>query len=201
MALTQLDHMGCWLSKHAQSVSLALSDMLKDINSVRQATLPNRAVIDYLLLAYRHGCEEFEGMCCMNVSDHSRSIHESIQKIKDSINKLGEITGSWIDDMAGFFDLSPLWRGFLKIGLYVLIVLLVLMLVVPCIFLCVRRVMSQVAREVLLVPTEGGDMGTQHITLDVQSCPDNPWEARKSWHVARSAWWLDFDPSKDVPPV
>ncbi|XP_077034506.1 uncharacterized protein LOC143694099 [Agelaius phoeniceus] len=142
VALTQLDHMGCWLSKHAQSISLALSDMLKDTDSVRQATLQNRVAIDYLLLAHGRECEEYEGMCCMNLSDHSRSIHENIQKIKDSVKKLGEITGSWINGLVEFFDLSPLWKELLRIGFYVLIVLLVLVLIVPCIFLCVRQLLS-----------------------------------------------------------
>ncbi|XP_059322528.1 uncharacterized protein LOC132069998 [Ammospiza nelsoni] len=134
VALTQLDHMGCWLSKHAQSVPLALSDTLKDIDSVRWSTLQNRAAINYLLLAHGHGCEEFEGMCCMNLTNHSESIHENIKKIEESINKLGEITGSWIEDVVGFFDLSPLWKELLKIGFYILVGLLVLMLIVPCIF-------------------------------------------------------------------
>ncbi|RMC04401.1 hypothetical protein DUI87_19222 [Hirundo rustica rustica] len=36
VALTQLDRVGCWLSKHAQATSLALSDMLLDVDSVRR---------------------------------------------------------------------------------------------------------------------------------------------------------------------
>ncbi|KFW74141.1 hypothetical protein N305_12294, partial [Manacus vitellinus] len=38
------------------------------------------AVIDFLLLA--HGHQEFEGLCCMNFSDHSQSIHQSINALK-----------------------------------------------------------------------------------------------------------------------
>ncbi|KFQ21248.1 hypothetical protein N332_10841, partial [Mesitornis unicolor] len=38
--------------------------------------------LDFLLLAQEHGCEGgcegFKGMCCMNLSDHSESIHKSI---------------------------------------------------------------------------------------------------------------------------
>ncbi|RMC19997.1 hypothetical protein DUI87_00843 [Hirundo rustica rustica] len=89
-ALTQLDRVGCWLSKHARATSLALSDMLMDVDSVRRASLQNRAAIDYLLLTHGHGCEEFEGMCCMNLSDHSKSIHENIKQLQESVNKLGE---------------------------------------------------------------------------------------------------------------
>ncbi|KFV92268.1 hypothetical protein N327_11358, partial [Fulmarus glacialis] len=46
------------------------------------------AAIDFLLLAQGHGCEDFEGMCCMNLSDHSESIHLSIQKLKEGVEKL-----------------------------------------------------------------------------------------------------------------
>ncbi|KFR14935.1 hypothetical protein N306_10120, partial [Opisthocomus hoazin] len=46
------------------------------------------AATDFLLLAQGHSCEDFEGMCCMNLSDHSESIHASIQKLKDVVSKL-----------------------------------------------------------------------------------------------------------------
>ncbi|KFV66059.1 hypothetical protein N307_01240, partial [Dryobates pubescens] len=36
------------------------------------------AAVDFLLLAHGHGCIEFDGMSCTNLSDHSKLIHESI---------------------------------------------------------------------------------------------------------------------------
>ncbi|KFW96667.1 hypothetical protein N336_00560, partial [Phalacrocorax carbo] len=36
------------------------------------------AAIDFLLLAQGHGCQDFDQLCCMNLSDHSESIHKSI---------------------------------------------------------------------------------------------------------------------------
>ncbi|KGL86558.1 hypothetical protein N301_04493, partial [Charadrius vociferus] len=56
------------------------------------------AVIDFLLLAQGHGCEDFEGMCCMNLSDHSFSIHERLTKLRDNIHKL-TWQYSWLDSM------------------------------------------------------------------------------------------------------
>ncbi|KFQ55760.1 hypothetical protein N333_04490, partial [Nestor notabilis] len=32
------------------------------------------AAIDFLLLVHGHEYQDFEGMCCMNLSDHSKSI-------------------------------------------------------------------------------------------------------------------------------
>ncbi|KFP43244.1 hypothetical protein N324_02034, partial [Chlamydotis macqueenii] len=40
------------------------------------------AASDFLLLAEGHGCQDFEGMCCMNLSDHLGSIHVSIDQLK-----------------------------------------------------------------------------------------------------------------------
>ncbi|KGL81475.1 hypothetical protein N309_11445, partial [Tinamus guttatus] len=41
------------------------------------------AAIDMLLLVHSHGCEEVEGMCYMNLSNHSKSIHAQIQALQD----------------------------------------------------------------------------------------------------------------------
>ncbi|KFV69399.1 hypothetical protein N307_09876, partial [Dryobates pubescens] len=34
------------------------------------------AAIDFLLLVHGHGCEDFDGICCMNLTDKSSSIHQ-----------------------------------------------------------------------------------------------------------------------------
>ncbi|KFR17527.1 hypothetical protein N306_01503, partial [Opisthocomus hoazin] len=54
------------------------------------------AAIDFLLLAQGHGCEDFKGMCCMNLSDHSESIHKQLQWLKQHTNQ--------IQQNQGFFD-------------------------------------------------------------------------------------------------
>ncbi|KGL90441.1 hypothetical protein N301_04915, partial [Charadrius vociferus] len=45
------------------------------------------AAIDFLLLAQGRGCEDFEGMCCMNLSDQSELVHKSIQMLKEGFKK------------------------------------------------------------------------------------------------------------------
>ncbi|KFO57791.1 hypothetical protein N302_06405, partial [Corvus brachyrhynchos] len=46
------------------------------------------AAIDFLLLAHEHECEDFKRMCCMNLSNHSKSIHKSIQQLQESVSKI-----------------------------------------------------------------------------------------------------------------
>ncbi|KFV65938.1 hypothetical protein N307_04593, partial [Dryobates pubescens] len=41
------------------------------------------AAIDFLLLAQGHGCEDFEGMCCFNLSDHGVLMHAEIRWLKN----------------------------------------------------------------------------------------------------------------------
>ncbi|KFW76602.1 hypothetical protein N305_04436, partial [Manacus vitellinus] len=38
--------------------------------------------VDFLLLVHGCGCQDFEGMCCMNLSDHSKSIYRSIVELQ-----------------------------------------------------------------------------------------------------------------------
>ncbi|KGL90085.1 hypothetical protein N301_14818, partial [Charadrius vociferus] len=58
------------------------------------------AAIDFLLLAHGHGCEDFEGMCCMNLSDHSESIHKKLQQLQDNMKKL-TVTNWGLDRLLG----------------------------------------------------------------------------------------------------
>lgn len=54
-----VDSLTCTLVKSLNSTSQALDALSRELRQVREATLENRAAIDYLLLRYNHGCEEF----------------------------------------------------------------------------------------------------------------------------------------------
>ena len=44
--------------------------------------------------------KSFEGMCCMNLSDHSESIHKSIQLLKEGVRKLQVDDGwNWLNNL------------------------------------------------------------------------------------------------------
>ncbi|KFO79941.1 hypothetical protein N303_13080, partial [Cuculus canorus] len=53
----------------------------------------------FLLLAQGHGCEDFEEMCCMNLSDHSSSILKQLAQLRDNMNKLTVVHG--LDEWLG----------------------------------------------------------------------------------------------------
>lgn len=64
-----------------------------------------------------------------------------------------------------------------------------------------RQVTDKVAKEVFLVQTEGGDVGTQDIPLGVQSCRDLCQGSQRPWHRARNACGFDYDPWNKLPTL
>ncbi|KFO52526.1 hypothetical protein N302_05416, partial [Corvus brachyrhynchos] len=128
-AIGDIGHLECWLGKQANLTLSALSQLLEDEETTRQTTLQNRAAIDFLLLAHGHGCEEFEGFCCFNLSSHSQSIHATIQKMQDQIKDLKKDLGEWFDGLLGKWGLLSWVASIIKTILWViLIIFLVLFL-------------------------------------------------------------------------
>lgn len=139
-ALSQLNKLGCWLAKYSNATSLALSDLLLDVDSIRHATLQNRAAIDFLLLVNGHGSQDFDGLCCMNLSDHSKSIHAHIQELQRLNHQLVEQTG-W-NPFAGWTWGWP-WLRQLILGFVILcLVFLCIMCFVPCIIQLIRQMID-----------------------------------------------------------
>ncbi|KFP83809.1 hypothetical protein N310_05140, partial [Acanthisitta chloris] len=46
------------------------------------------AAIDFLLLAQGHSCDEFDGMCCFNLSSHGQSIQKQLKWLRDHAQKI-----------------------------------------------------------------------------------------------------------------
>lgn len=97
-AMTNLNKLACWAVKQSNVTTRILSEMSQDMNSLRHAVLQNRAAIDFLLLAQGHGCEDFKGMCCFNLSDHGQSIQKQLGWLKDHTQKI-KVEDNWFDDL------------------------------------------------------------------------------------------------------
>ncbi|RMC14219.1 hypothetical protein DUI87_09310 [Hirundo rustica rustica] len=92
-ALGELVHLECWVAKQANLTSNALASLLSDEEEItRQATLQNRAAIDYLLLLHGHRCEEFEGLCYFNLSSKAENIYNAFQKIREMVRSIKKET-------------------------------------------------------------------------------------------------------------
>ncbi|KAK4810707.1 hypothetical protein QYF61_007681 [Mycteria americana] len=122
-ALKQVGQLACWAKKQAKVTTQVIETLLEDQNSLRHAILQNRAAIDFLLLAQGHGCEDFEGMCCMNLSDHSESIHKQLRWLKEHANKIRQNQGFFDEWLTSLFGSLPSWlKGLLAEGLRLLII-------------------------------------------------------------------------------
>lgn len=84
--------------------TLVLNAMLEDLNSVCHVLLQNRVAIDFLLLAQGHRCEDVEGMCSFNLSDHSSSTDKQLQWMQEHTQKIKEVSdpfGNWLNRLLG----------------------------------------------------------------------------------------------------
>ncbi|TRZ06828.1 hypothetical protein HGM15179_020280 [Zosterops borbonicus] len=105
-SMGELGQLECWVAKQANLTLNALSDLLRDEEVTRQATIQNRAAIDYLLFLHHHTCEEFEGLCCFNLSSQAEDVHQSIKKIRDMVHNIKEETKDWFDNIFGNWGLT-----------------------------------------------------------------------------------------------
>ncbi|XP_015129708.2 uncharacterized protein LOC107050476 [Gallus gallus] len=143
-ALKEIERLACWSVKQANLTSLILNAMLEDTSSIRHAVLQNRAAIDFLLLAQGHGCQDVEGMCCFNLSDHSESIHKALQAMKEHTEKIrveDDPIGDWFTRTFG--DLGRWLAKGVKTLLFALLVIACLLAIIPCIIKCFQDCLSR----------------------------------------------------------
>ncbi|TRZ10813.1 hypothetical protein HGM15179_016282 [Zosterops borbonicus] len=111
----------------------------------RQATLQNRAAIDYLLLLHHHTCEEFEGLCCFNLSSWAEDVWQSIKKIKDMVHEIKRETKDWWDNLFGNWGLSGWIGSAIKTSLLILFLLLIVGIAFGLTKRLTRRLISDAA--------------------------------------------------------
>lgn len=101
------------------------------------AVLQNRAAINFLLLAQGHGCEDVEGMCCFNLSDHSVSIHKALQAMKEHTEKIqmnDDPIGDWFKRTFG--NIGEWLAQGVKTLAFALLVIIFIAAIIPCIIRC-----------------------------------------------------------------
>ncbi|RMC21914.1 hypothetical protein DUI87_02785 [Hirundo rustica rustica] len=138
-ALGELAHLECWVATQANLTSNALAGLLSDEEVTRQATLQNRAAIDYLLLLHGHRCEEFEGLCCFNLSTKAEDVHKAIQSIWGMVEDIKKETGDWLSRMFGNWGISG-WVGSIIKSLLLVLFIIVLIFIMICI---VRKILNR----------------------------------------------------------
>ncbi|RMB95081.1 hypothetical protein DUI87_28452 [Hirundo rustica rustica] len=80
--LGELGHLECWVAKQANLTSATICSLLEDEEITRQVTFQNPAAIDFLLLLHGHDYQEFEGLCCMNLSSKAPNVHMALREMR-----------------------------------------------------------------------------------------------------------------------
>ncbi|RMC16582.1 hypothetical protein DUI87_06519 [Hirundo rustica rustica] len=126
-ALGELAHLECWVAKQANLTTDALANLLSDEEITRQATLQNRAAIDYLLLLHGHRCEELEGLCCFNLTSKAKDVHMAIQKIRDMVYNIKRETDDWLSGLFANLGISGWASSIIKtilLGVFILLLVI-----------------------------------------------------------------------------
>lgn len=104
-----------------------------------------KAAIDFLLLAHGHRCEEFEGLCCFNLTSHGMSIHSCIHEIQSAVQKLKtEKTPKCFKNLFGHWGLRGSAASILNGIVWVIIIILTVLFTIFCIIKCFKQVFKQV---------------------------------------------------------
>ncbi|XP_074172436.1 uncharacterized protein LOC141567811 [Rhinolophus sinicus] len=123
----EISSMACSMVKALNATSQAIHALGEELGQVREAVLENRAAIDYLLLRYNHGCEEFKGLCCFNLTDNSHLIEGKVKQIHDLISNIKQKEESfglnlsrlisWLPNLAGLRETFFIFLLFVIVGL------------------------------------------------------------------------------------
>ncbi|XP_027665646.2 uncharacterized protein LOC119149839 [Falco rusticolus] len=187
--LNILNKLGCWLAKQTNTTSLAPSGLLLDVDSIRHATLQNRATIDFLLLAQGHCCQDFDGLCCMNMSDHSESIHKSIENLQEGVQKLEQSDGFNIfGNLFGRLDLTAWIKSSLQIGVGCLFIFICFLICIPRVLKCVQTLTDRALIQAFFIYKEGGDVGISRTSSTASVNKNQPWEKDIVMVVGRKLW-------------
>ncbi|KAL9821810.1 uncharacterized protein GJ701_016764 [Geothlypis trichas] len=138
-AIGELGKLECWSVKQANLTSTAIAGLLADEKITRQAMLQNRAAIDYLLLLHHHRCEEFEGLCCFNLTSKAQNVQKALEEMKGLVNDIKRETGDWLGNLLSGLGLSG-WAGsILKDILFGVFIILAVILGCSIMWAVVRR--------------------------------------------------------------
>ena len=96
----EISRLACTMAKALNATSEAISAISQELGQVREAVLENHAAVDYLLLRHNHGCEEFKGLCCFNLTDSSQFIEHEVKRVNDVVSNIKQRQGFFGIDLS-----------------------------------------------------------------------------------------------------
>lgn len=186
--------MECWVAKQANLTSTALSDFLSHEEEItRQATIQNRAAIDYLLLLHNHRCEEFEGLCCLTLSSKAENAHAAINNMKTMANNIKRETDNWLSGLFKGWGLSGWLASILKTLVLVPFILVIVIVVVSIVFGLIRHMVyklissSSSPSEVYHLEAPSAPMDDLEASVEDRDPPEGGEPTHQLWFGKHSA--------------
>ncbi|XP_063268743.1 uncharacterized protein LOC134558620 [Prinia subflava] len=191
-AMGELGHLECWVAKQANLTSSTLFNLLQDEDITRQATLQNRAAIDYLLLLHGHSCEEFEGLCCFNLSTRAESTRRLIEQMRGMIGDIKKETDDWMSNIFKGWGLSGWVGSILRTCLLILFIILIISIA----FGLIRRMLFKLVSNSTSLPTPAAARVTMATAPDEdleefeeefdeedngENLPHDQWPTQQEW--------------------
>lgn len=106
-----------------------------------------------MLLAQGHGCEDFDGMCCMTLSDHSESIPKKLSQLQNNMKKLTIVENpfdKWLKDLG----ITGWLKTFLIEGICFLAIVFAVIVILCCILSCLKKSFESILKRVWIVRKE-----------------------------------------------
>lgn len=131
----QLTEVACTLAETLNATSTLMLLLQEEQHLNREATLENRAAIDYWLLRAKYGCEDFKGRCCFGLTDDNKPIEAQLKNFKTLVQNIRQdLKGiewwNWLSHL--FPSITPILKQFVSLVLTILGVLLVLGITFCC---------------------------------------------------------------------
>lgn len=185
-AIGELGKLECWSVKHANLTSTAIAGLLADEKITRQAMLQNRAAIDYLLLLHHHRCEEFEGLCCFNLTSKAPNVQKALEEMKGLVHDIKRETEDWLGNLLSGLGLSG-WAGsILKDILFGLFIILLVILGCSIVWAVIRRLVQRLVTSsvnVVSFPDTEADPEDSETSSDHQDYTTSPEEPEDEHEV------------------
>ena len=126
----KISRLACSMVKALNATSQAISAISQELGQVREAVLENRAAIDCLLLRHNHGCEDFKGLCCFNLTDSSQLIEHKVKQVNGVVSKIRQRGGFFGIDLSKLTSWLPNIPGLREA--FIVFILVIFFSIIAC---------------------------------------------------------------------
>lgn len=143
----------------ANRTAEALFGIQKEIDSLKRIVLQNRRALDLLTAQAGRVCTMLNESCCSFI-DQSGKVLRDVNEIWKHAKILHMVyqdgKASWLEDLLNGWGLKGWLVSLAKGGLMMLIVILTILILLPCLFHCIQRMVTSAMKRVWIAQRKEG---------------------------------------------